>query len=291
MTQTTDITDQTPQIIVTTGYSGAGLSSVLKALEDLGFEVFDNFPLSLVQNLIDESTHTPPDSRKPIAIGIDTRTRGFSPEAVLKTARDNQAVFLFITCDDHELQRRFSETRRRHPLAAGKSVRTGIDAERTLLESLQYKADLVIDTTTLSIHDLRHILEGHFHIEPQKQLSVTLMSFGYKYGIPREADIVMDVRFLANPHWIADLREKTGHDPEVGAHIEKDPQFESFLTHFKALISPLLPRYAHEGKKYLTIAIGCTGGRHRSVYTVQKLAQWLNNEGQSAHTDHRDLGN
>lgn len=273
-------------LILVTGYSGAGMSSVLKALEDLGLEVFDNFPLPLVKPLISDEQIEP----RKIAIGIDTRTRGFSTQNVIETAQNLGAQLLFITCDDHELQRRFTETRRRHPLAKEKSVRVGIEEERRLLETIQYSADLVIDTTTLSIHDLRHILEGHFAIQPQKELTVTLMSFGFKHGTPREADIIMDVRFVENPHWVEKLRPLTGRDKEVGAHIEKDPNYGEFIKNFRALIEPLLPRYAHEGKKYLTIAIGCTGGRHRSVYTVEKLAKWLKKTGSLTHIEHRDLG-
>lgn len=275
-------------IILVTGYSGAGMSSVLKALEDLGMEVFDNFPLTLVDPLINDKEK---QADKPIAIGIDTRTRGFAPDAVLETARRIGGMIVFVTCDDHELQRRFTETRRRHPLAKETSVRNGIDAEHRLLDSLKFKSDLVIDTTTLSIHDLRHILEGHFRVESQKELTVTLMSFGFKYGLPREADIVMDVRFLENPHWIAELRPLTGKNEAVGQHIEKDPHFDEFITNVKNLLVPLLPRYAHEGKKYLTIAIGCTGGRHRSVYTVEKLEKWLKGLGTPSHIEHRDIGN
>lgn len=273
-------------LVLVTGFSGAGMSSVLKTLEDLGLEVFDNFPLPLVEPLVSDEQKEP----RKIAIGIDTRTRGFSTHNVIETAQQLDAQLLFITCDDHELQRRFTETRRRHPLAKDKSVRAGIEEERKLLEKVQYSADLVIDTTTLSVHDLRHILEGHFAIEPQKKLTVTLMSFGFKHGTPREADIVMDVRFVENPHWVKELRSFTGKDKAVGDHIEKDPNYGQFIENFKALIEPLLPRYAHEGKKYLTIAIGCTGGRHRSVYTVEKLSEWLKETGSLTHIEHRDLG-
>lgn len=273
-------------LVLVTGFSGAGMSSVLKTLEDLGLEVFDNFPLPLVGPLVSDKQKQP----RKIAIGIDTRTRGFSTQTVIDTAQYLGAQLLFITCDDHELQRRFTETRRRHPLAKDKSVRAGIEEERRLLEKIQYSADLVIDTTTLSVHDLRHILEGHFAIQPQKELTVTLMSFGFKHGTPREADIVMDVRFLENPHWVEELRPLNGKDKAVGEHIEKDKHYGQFIENFKALIAPLLPRYAHEGKKYLTIAIGCTGGRHRSVYTVEKLADWIKETGSLTHIEHRDLG-
>lgn len=274
-------------IYLITGYSGAGMSSVLKALEDMNIEVFDNFPLKLVKPLIESEE----SQGKKIAIGIDTRTRGFSAEAVMSVADDLNANLIFITCDDHELQRRFSETRRRHPLAKDKSVRVGINAEHRLLESLKVHSDHIIDTTTMSVHDLRHSLEEYFQTEPQKKLTVTLMSFGFKYGVPSDADIIMDVRFLKNPHWEPTLKEKTGLDQDVGDYIEKDEIYAEFIENFETLIKPLLPRYAYEGKKYLTIAIGCMGGRHRSVYTVEKIAKWLRETGSLTHIEHRDIGN
>lgn len=274
-------------IFLITGYSGAGMSSVLKALEDMNIEVFDNFPLKLVKPLIESEE----SSGKKIAIGIDTRTRGFSAEAVMQAANELNANLIFITCDDHELQRRFSETRRRHPLAKDKSVRAGIDAEHKLLENLKIHCDHLIDTSIMSVHDLRHALEEYFQTEPQQELTVTLMSFGFKYGIPNEADIIMDVRFLKNPHWEPLLKPKTGLDKEVGAYIEDDEIYAEFIENFERLIKPLLPRYAYEGKKYLTIAIGCMGGRHRSVYTTEKIAKWLRETGSLTHIEHRDIGN
>lgn len=263
------------------------MSSVLKALEDMGIEVFDNFPLTLVEPLI----HSPESQGKKIAIGIDTRTRGFSVESVLEHANSLKAHLIFITCDDSELQRRFNETRRKHPLAKDKSVRSGIEAEHKMLDRLKSKSDVMMDTTAMSVHDLRHALEEYFQTEPQKKLTVTLMSFGFKYGIPREADIVMDVRFLKNPHWEPDLKHKTGLDEEVGAYIENDNIYAEFIENFEKMLTPLLPRYAYEGKKYLTIAIGCMGGRHRSVYTVEKIAKWLRETGSLTHIEHRDIGN
>ncbi len=260
------------------------MSSVLKTLEDFGFEVFDNFPLPLVKPLMDEGSNN-----APIAIGIDTRTRGFSSESVLETAEKLGAKLVFVTCDDNVLQRRFTETRRRHPLAKDKSVRHGLEQEQTLLSDIEARADLRIDTTRLSIHDLRHILEGHFGQWQNKKLSVNLISFGFRGGLPREADIVMDVRFLQNPHWVADLKPKTGLDKEVAEYIAADESFDEFLMHFKSLIELLLPRYRKEGKNYLTIAIGCTGGKHRSVFVVEHLAKWLADKDIQIHHEHRDL--
>ena len=275
----------TGKLIVVTGLSGAGMSTTLKILEDFDIEVFDNFPLSLVEALIKDTKND--DSQ--IAIGIDARSREFSPELLSQTVKNLGGQLVFMACDDNVLQRRFTETRRRHPLARNKPVSQGIAQEREILQDIQSRADLTIDTTHLSIHELRHILEGYFDFERAKTLTLSLMSFGFRYGIPREADIVMDVRFLKNPHWEAELKPKTGLDPEVGVYIEKDPAYKDFVKNFETLLTPLLPRYMQEGKNYLTIAIGCTGGRHRSVYTVGKLSDWLKQEGFPAQIEHRDV--
>lgn len=270
--------------LIITGLSGAGLSSALKCLEDLGYEVFDNFPLSLVPTLIKDS-----DDAARLAIGIDTRTRGFAPDKVLETVKNAGALLVYITCDDTTLQKRFTETRRRHPMADGAPLTIGIARERDMLRPLNNAADLTIDTTELSIHDMRHILEGHFGTRHHHMLSIALMSFAYRHGLPREADIVMDVRFLKNPHWDADLRPKTGLDKNVGSYIETDPEFAGFMAGFQSLLKPLIPRYIEEGKHYLTIAVGCSGGRHRSVFVTEKLGAWLKTLGHTAHITHRDL--
>jgi len=273
------------QIIFVTGLSGAGLSSALKALEDMGYEVLDNFPLNYTDRLVNESE----SDGRPIAFGIDTRSRGFSPEAVINATQKNDARLVFMTCDEMILQKRFTETRRRHPLAQDRPVADGIKKEQALLYPLRDMADPVIDTSELSIHDLRRIIQGHFDPSCENDLSVSLMSFGFKHGLPREADIAMDVRFLRNPHWDKDLKPLTGQDPKIGTYIEEDDAFMPFIEHFKTLIEPLLPRYTHEGKSYLTLAIGCTGGRHRSVYIVETLAKWLENLGVTTHIQHRDM--
>ncbi len=275
--------------IIITGLSGAGISSVLKALEDFRFEVFDNFPLSLIPSLYGQVLTDSKERKSPLAIGVDTRTRGFSPKAVMKVVDEIGARLVFITCDDAVLQKRFTETRRRHPFAQDRSVAYGIDKERVLLRPLRDKADLVIDSTDISIHDLRHILEGHFVLQPNENLMVSLVSFGFRHGIPREADLVMDVRFLRNPHWDTALRPMSGLDTDVGEYIRQDKDFEGFVAHFKALLQPLFPRYVEEGKSYLTIGIGCTGGRHRSVFTVETMKVWLEGQGMSVHVTHRDL--
>jgi UPF0042 nucleotide-binding protein len=273
------------KLVVVTGLSGAGMTSVLKILEDSGYEVFDNFPLSLVRSLLKETK-----KGRPVAIGIDTRSRGFSATALLEKTKSLNATLLFITGDPGVLQKRFTETRRRHPLAKDKPVSAGINQERKKFRELQDKATLTIDTSDLSVHDLRHILEGHFALRRNdSRLVVTLISFAYRHGVPREADIVMDVRFLKNPHWVKSLKAKTGINKKVGEHIKTDPAWGPFIKNFKALLEPLLPRYALEGKSYLTIAIGCSGGRHRSVFAVRELGSWLKKAGYPAHIEHRDI--
>lgn len=275
--------------IIVTGLSGAGISSVLNALEDFGCEVFDNFPLAMVEKLCAGDTGVKVGMKRRVAIGVDSRTRGFSSEAVLDLVEKLGAQLVFITCEDAVLQKRFTETRRRHPMAQDKSLQQGIAAEKKLLKPLKLKSDLVIDSTDTSIHDLRHLLQGYFDVHPEENLIVTLVSFGFRNGVPREADIVMDVRFLKNPHWDKVLKEKTGLDPQVGAYVAQDPHFSTFISSFKSLLEPLLPRYATEGKSYLTIGIGCTGGKHRSVYTVEVLKDWLGEQNVKIFVEHRDL--
>ena len=275
-----------PELLIVTGLSGAGMSSTLKALEDFNFEAFDNFPLALLEPLVKNSKGN--DGH--LAVGVDSRTRGFNADAVLKAASQSHAKLLFLTCDENILRRRFTETRRRHPLAKDRPVIDGIRRERRMLWDLQSKADIVLDTSELSIHDLRRILEGYFGQRKKGRLTLSLKSFGYKYGIPREADIVMDARFLKNPHWDKKLKPKTGLDKKVATYIESDKAYAPFLKSLKAMLKPLLPRYAEEGKTYLTIAIGCTGGRHRSVHVVETLSEWLKDMGYDAHIEHRDIG-
>ena len=276
---------KTQQILIVTGLSGAGISSALKNLEDLGYEVFDNFPLTMIDPLLHDSYKTD----CPIAIGIDARTRGFDPKAVLACARGLGASLLFLTADEGVLQKRYTATRRRHPLAKDRPVIDGIRKELELLHHVKTKADLILDTSGLSVHDLRRMLEGHFRLENQGKLTITLISFGFRWGLPREADIVMDVRFLQNPHWIKELRALSGKDKAIGAYIQKDENYAPFISRFKEMIGPLLPCYVHEGKSYLTIAIGCSGGRHRSVFMIEQLKIWLQAQGFISHVFHRDI--
>lgn len=279
------------QLVLVTGMSGAGMSIALKALEDLGYEAVDNLRLSLVPALLEQA-----DPRKrPLALVIDSRTRDFSAHAMLeevealKAHAELEVRLVFLDCGDETLQRRFTETRRRHPLAIDRPVPDGIQLERAMLLPLKQRADVTIDTTQLSIHDLRRILAGNFQIGTQAALQVFVTSFSFRMGLPREADLVFDVRFLTNPHYDPELRPLTGLDPRVAARVEGDPDFAEFFRHLTDLLQPLLPRYNQEGKSYLTIAVGCTGGKHRSVFVAERLAAWLGGLGLKVGISHREL--
>lgn len=272
-------------VVFVTGLSGAGMSSALKVLEDLGYEVFDNFPLSLVDALAGD----PASRGGPVAIGVDTRSRGFDPAALIAKAQKLDARIIFLTCDEAVLQKRFTETRRRHPLAGDRPVSAGIKKEQTLLYPLRDIAAPIIDTTELTIHQFRKVMEGYFKPRGSQQLTVTLLSFGFKYGLPREADMVLDVRFLKNPHWVPELKDFTGRDEKVAAYIAQDSDLPAFLEKTRALLDILLPRYNAEGKSYFTLAVGCTGGHHRSVYIAELLKEFVQQKGFAATAEHRDI--
>lgn len=280
------------RILLVTGMSGAGLSTALKALEDLGHEAVDNLRLSLVSALVAQGDRL---RRPPLAIVIDSRTRDFNAEAFLAqldsltACPELEVRLLYLECSDEVLQRRFTETRRRHPLATDRPVLDGIQRERGLLAPLRERADVTIDTSTLSIHDLRRILAGHFRMDTETGLQVFVTSFSFRLGVPREADLVFDVRFLVNPHYDPDLRALTGRDAAVAARVMSDPDWPVFFQRLTDLLQPLLPRYNQEGKSYLTIAVGCTGGRHRSVFVAERLAAWLGERGFKVGLNHRDL--
>lgn len=278
-------------VVLLTGMSGAGLSTALKILEDLGFEAVDNLPLALLTALVDQGDLL----ARPLAIAVDSRTRNFTAETLLArhdelASRSELSVRLaFMDCADEALQRRFTETRRRHPLAIDRPVADGIAHERNLLAPLRERADLVIDTSMLSLPELRRLMNGHFQRNGEPTLHVFVTSFSYRQGLPREADLVFDVRFLTNPHYDPELRPMSGLDRPVAERVAGDPDFPDFFRHLTDLLQPLLPRYNQEGKSYLTIAIGCTGGRHRSVFVAKQLAEWLAGQGYRAGLSHRDL--
>jgi RNase adapter protein RapZ len=278
-------------VVVVTGMSGAGLSTALKCLEDLGYEAVDNLPMNMVDALVEQGDL----ASRPVAITVDARTRHFSSDALtthihtLASRSDLAVRLVFLECADEILQRRYTETRRRHPLAVDRPVADGILRERTLLAPLKERADVTIDTSLLSIHDLRRILAGHFKLSAEPTLHVFVTSFSFRQGVPREADLVFDVRFLTNPHYDPRLRPMTGLDEPVAARVAEDPDYEDFFRHLTSLLQPLLPRYNQEGKSYLTIAVGCTGGRHRSVFVAETLARWLGGQGYKVGLTHRDL--
>lgn len=279
------------RVALVTGMSGAGRTTVLRALEDAGYEAVDNLPMSLLPALL-----RPDDSPgRPLAIGVDTRTRGFAVDSLLDAVAKARAEpdfdmrLMFIDCDDEVLRRRFTETRRRHPLAMDRPVTDGIRVERALLRDLRDRADLVIDTSTLSQADLKRRVQDSVGPHERAGLAVQVISFAYRNGLPRDADLVFDVRFLANPHYVAELRPFTGRDAAVAEFIERDPGCRGFLDGLTSMLVALLPRYEREGKSYLTIAIGCTGGKHRSVYVAERLAAWLQARGQRCGLVHRDM--
>lgn len=277
------------RVVVATGMSGGGLSTAMKCLEDLGYEAVDNLRLSLLQPLVSQ----PHD--RPLVIGIDSRTRDFDATqlleqiATLRARPDLRVRLLFMDAHADALQRRYTETRRPHPLAADRPVLDGIAVERVLTQPLRNAADDVVDTTNFSVHDTRRHLTGLFQLADGPALKIFVTSFSYRHGVPREADLVFDVRFLNNPHWDKELRPLSGLDQPVADYITRDPDYADFFGNLTRLLEPLLPRYVHEGKHYLTIAIGCTGGRHRSVFITHGLALWLRDRGYKVGEAHRDL--
>lgn len=280
------------RVLLVTGLSGAGLSTALKTLEDLGYKAVDNLPLALVEGLL----HQKEGRGKPVAIGIDSRTWDFSAAKLLRKAdalrrKKHLGVSLvFINCEDDVLQRRFTETRRVHPLAADHPVLDGVVLERQMMQPVRKGADHVIDTTGIGARDLRRIMEGAFRLPEDRGLFVSVVSFAYRNGIPREADLVFDVRFLDNPYYSPRLRNLSGQDAAVGHRIKADPGYRAFFKGLTGLLAPLLPRFEREGKHYLTIAVGCTGGRHRSVFVAGELCRWLSGKGiGTIAVRHRDL--
>jgi len=282
--------NQRRPVVLLTGMSGAGLSTAMKEFEDLGYESVDNLRLGMVRELVEVSR-----GGRPLAVAIDTRNANFSiPEVLsiyheLRGKEELHARLLFLECSDETLQRRFTETRRRHPLATDRPVTDGIRREREMLWLLRDEADQVIDTSMLSMHDLRRIIGGDYRFDHDLGLSIFVTSFSYRQGLPREADLVFDVRFLANPYWDPALRSLTGQDEAVAAYIKKDKDYQSFIDNMAAFILPLLPRYQQEGKSYLTIAIGCTGGRHRSVFVAEECGTFLAGKGYIVGIGHRDM--
>jgi len=280
------------RILLVTGMLGAGKTTVLRELEDLGWEALDNFPVRFLRRLIGKEGET--DST-PLAIGFDCRTRDFKPDEIIARVKliaarpDLEVATLFLDCSGAELQRRFDETRRRHHLAHDLPVSAGIAAERELLAPLRNWADMVIDTTRFSQNELKQAIRERFSDQSPTSVTVTISSFGFARGVPPAADLVFDMRFLDNPHWVPELRELTGLDSAVGQHVDNDPAFAPAFARIHDLLVELLPRYAAQGKTYVNVAVGCTGGRHRSVYMAEKLAAGLRDAGFAPTVLHRNL--
>jgi len=284
------------EILLVTGLSGAGKSTVLKTLEDLGWETVDNLPLRLLDRLLSTPLSESTESDSPLAVGIGARTRDFDPDSIVKRIKKLRAEHgydigtLFLDCSGAELERRYAETRRRHPLALDRPASDGIARERELLAPLRRWANRLIDTTDLSSNELAQQVRTTFGGDGLGEPTLSVMSFGYARGVPRNADLVFDMRFLRNPHWDEKLRPGTGLDPDVAAYVAADPAYDDAMKQIEDLLLLLLPRYRAEGKAYVTIAFGCTGGRHRSVHVTERVAKRLRDAGFSPTVAHRDLG-
>jgi UPF0042 nucleotide-binding protein len=280
-----------PLVLLVTGMSGAGRTTVINILEDLGFEALNNFPLSLVDRLVKPVDDNP----RPIAIGVETRTRGFSARALtstvdrLRSRQGTVALLVFLDCSDSALQSRFNQTKRRHPLSPEEDAATGIALEREILAEVRSRADMVIDTSELTPHTLKAEIKSRFSRQISTSLAVSVQSFSYKRGAPHEADMVMDCRFLRNPYWQAKLRALDGRDTRIQGFVQEDPLFADFFDKLCEMLFMLLPAYKAEGKAYFCVALGCTGGRHRSVTVSELLSERLRKQGWTVALRHREL--
>ncbi len=278
------------RLILVTGPSGAGRSTAIHVLEDLGYETIDNLPLSLVPRLIEG-----PPLGRPIALGLDVRNRDFDTTALIELVdtltRDPRISLdlLYLDCSISALIRRYSETRRRHPLAPDETPLQGIEREIDLLAPIRVRADHLIDTTDLSPHDLKAEIGQRFALDGGAGLAVSVQSFSYKRGVPRGIDMIFDCRFLSNPHWVPALRPLDGRHPDVAAHVAADPRFADFISKLTDLLLFLLPAHEAEGKAHLSIGLGCTGGQHRSVAVAEILGNALAEAGWTVSKRHREL--
>ncbi|MDB6176879.1 RNase adapter RapZ [Paracoccus sp. Z330] len=285
-----DPREQAQRLVLVTGPSGAGRSTAINVLEDLGFEAIDNLPLSLIPRLLDGPVR--PD---PLALGLDVRNRDFSASNVIELIDrltrhpDYAPEVLFLDCDPDVLVRRYNETRRRHPLARDSSPMSGVSAESDLLSPIRARADVLLDTSELTPHDLKAELNRWFDIRPDARLTVSLHSFSYKRGVPRGVDLMFDCRCLANPHWNTALRQLTGRNAEVQSYVASDPRFAEFFDRIRDLLLFLLPAHLDEGKSHLSVGFGCTGGQHRSVTLAEKMAVALADAGWPVSIRHREL--
>ena len=279
-------------LVIVTGLSGAGRSTVARALENVGYYVVDNLPQSLVVRMAELAQESGGAARR-TAIVLDVRSRVLSGDidgaiAELRTRGFHPRV-VFVDADDAVLVRRYESVRRKHPLQGDGRLADGIAAERRLLLAARGEADLVLETTDLNVNQLRSRVEEIFGTA-EHQLRATVLSFGFKYGVPGDADFVVDMRFLPNPHWVPALRPRTGQDAEVAAYVLKQPGAEDFLARYAALLTEVVTGFRHEGKQFLTVAVGCTGGKHRSVASAERLGTLLASSGLPTRVVHRDLG-
>lgn len=285
--------EETPfELTVLTGMSGAGRTTAARAMEDLGWFVIDNLPPKLMADAI-ELARRSADVRR-MAVVVDTRGRSFfaqlSESLAEVSTSQTQINIIFLEASDESLVRRFESSRRPHPLQKDQRILDGLQREREILQDIRGVADLVIDTTTLNVHDLRRRIESVFSLDTESDFHVTVLSFGFKYGIPVDADMVADVRFLPNPYWDEQLRPLTGQDPSVSQSVLERPGAQEFIAHFQDLLDITHEGYLREGKRLITVAIGCTGGKHRSVAMSEALAERLRSSGLDAVVFHRDLG-
>ena len=280
------------ELVLVTGMSGAGRSTAARALEDLGWFVVDNLPPQLLDDLVASVAAREEASRLAVVVDVRGGSRFDILEAEIADLRDggNNVRVLFLEATDETLVRRFESNRRPHPLQGGGRVLDGLKREREALANLRGAADLVIDTSSLNVHDLRRKIEAAFRPEEDVKLRATVMSFGFKYGIPVDADLVADMRFLPNPFWVPELREHTGQEADVSDYVTNHPEAREFLDKYTELLDLVADGYLREGKQYVTIAIGCTGGKHRSVAMTEHLAARLVKQGMETLVVHRDLG-
>ncbi len=285
------------RVALVTGLAGAGRASILRALEDVGYEATDNPPLDLIEGLVRSIDD---GGARQVALGVDARSRSFTPERVLelrdrlRAIADMRVDLVFAWAEEEVLLRRFTETRRRHPLSPRGRVSDGISAETRLIAPLHERADWVIDTSDLPLARLRQQIDTYFgtgaeEVSGRQALSISLISFAFPAGLPREAELVFDARFLRNPFYDPTLRPGSGLDEAVAAYVAADPDYDKFMAALTGMLDLLLPRFVQEGKKYATVAVGCTGGRHRSVTVVEHLARYLGENGWRATATHREL--
>jgi UPF0042 nucleotide-binding protein len=283
------------RILLVTGVLGAGKTTALRVLEDLGWESIDNFPIRLLERLLD-NTEERDVVAAPLAIGFDSRTRGFNPQSVIDLVKrlaargDLELTTLYLDCGVTELERRYNETRRRHPLAFDMPAASGINAERELMEPLRRWADIVVNTTAFSSNALQQAMREQFDADTGPGLTLTLTSFGFSKGMPPVADFIFDMRFLDNPHWDPALRPMTGKDAAIAEFIRRDPAFDDAFIRIRDLLLSVIPRFKAQGKAYVHIAFGCTGGRHRSVFMTEQIGAALRDSGFSPTMIHRNLG-